>query len=425
MRFPHTVRFESVRLKVYRTKSAAGYVSYWIAWYVGDQRKRETFSDKSEALKRAQEIAENLAKGKRTVTQLGADDAVIYQAAQLRIKETGLSLLQVVDDFMRTWDREFEKRRVREIVADYQSLKRIDDEKSKTSKFYKADLKYRLARFLKEFGHRWIDDITTREVITWINEQTKANGAHWGNRTRHNQFSLLRTIWNHAKAEKALPNKDHALSKRHKHWEHDPASHSLMIPAVLGGLLHLMNTHAERTQFLPYVAIQALAGVRVAEAKRLTWENVIVERDEVVMIDIERSQSKTKSRRAVPVNEALASFLHEFKVRRKMTGKIARWAKIDIKIHQIAKENGLGWVHNQLRHSFATYSLRLRKEPAKIAYEMGTSPEMLAAHYNELKATESTAREWFAQRHEISPAVEDELSHIEYGDPALSPKPPF
>lgn len=427
MRFPHAVRFESVTVKIYRTKSAAGYVSYWISWYVAGQRKRETFSDKSEALSRAQEIAESLAKGKRTVTNLGADDVDIYQAAQARIKETGLTLLQVVDEFMRTWDKEFTKRRVHEVVTEYQSLKQIDADDSITSKFYRADLKYRLARFLKEFGRRWIDDITTREVIAWINEQTKNNGEPWGNRTRQNQFNLLRTIWNYAQEIKALPQRPHALTKTHRHWKYQSASYSLLGLPELYLLLEALDDHPERTQFLPYVAIQAFAGVRVAEAKRLTWEDVIVEDGKVTAINVNREKAKTKSRRTIHVNEALASFLDEFKVRRKMTGPIARWAKIDERIHQLAKdtEHIRGWAHNQLRHSYATNALRLAKDPAAIAYEMGTSPAMLAAHYNELGVTKTEAEAWFAIRHEIRPEIEDELSHIEQGTLNESGENPF
>ncbi|MEJ1973544.1 MAG: hypothetical protein WDM96_14100 [Lacunisphaera sp.] len=409
-------------MKVYRTKSAAGYVSYWIAWYVANQRKRETFSDKSEALTRAQEIAENLASGKRTVTNLGADDVDIYQAAQVRIKETGLTLLQVVDEFMRTWDKEFTKRRVHELVTEYQSLKRIDDDKSTTSKFYRADLKYRLARFLKEFGRRWIDDITSREVIAWINDQTKTDGDPWGNRTRQNQFNLLRTIWNYAQEVKALPQRPHALTKTHRHWKHQGASYSLLGLPEFYLLLDTLDQHKERTQFLPYVAIQAFAGVRVAEAKRLTWEDVIVENGKVTAININREKAKTKSRRAIHVNEALASFLDEFKVRREMSGPIARWAKIDERIHQLAKDHKLGWAHNQLRHSYATYALRLKKDTAAIAYEMGTSPAMLTAHYNELGVTTADAKNWFDIRHEIRPEIEDELSHIEH-ERAAGPSP--
>lgn len=265
MRFPHTVRCEAVTVRIYRTRKANGYVSYWLSWYQADRRQRETFTDREEAIRRAQEIAEHLSQGKRAVTQLGADDADLYFAALARIKDTKLSLLEVVDTFMRTWSADFKRARVREVVAHYR--KQIEENPT-SSAFYKADVKYRLVGFLKAFGTRWIDELTRADIVNWIEAQKKKDGAPWGNRTRVNRFTLLRTIWYHAREHKHLPEKANILESLPKHWKYIKASHSLMQPPVLGALLGCMDTHKYRQQVLPFIALQAFGGIRVSEAKR-------------------------------------------------------------------------------------------------------------------------------------------------------------
>jgi hypothetical protein len=52
------------------------------------------------------------------------------------------------------------------------------------------------------------------------------------------------------------------------------------------------------------------------------------------------------------------------------------------------------WPNNVLRHSYATYRLAQCQNAARVALEMGNSPQMLFSNYREL-ADEKDAADWF------------------------------
>ena len=65
------------------------------------------------------------------------------------------------------------------------------------------------------------------------------------------------------------------------------------------------------------------------------------------------------------------------------------------------------WPHNALRHSFASYRLAAIQDAAKVALEMGNSPEKLFRHYREL-VTEKGAKAWFAITPESTKALREQ-----------------
>jgi integrase len=81
-------------------------------------------------------------------------------------------------------------------------------------------------------------------------------------------------------------------------------------------------------------------------------------------------------------------------------GKLFRTRRDSDRAIAFAKEQGIDWPDNALRHSFATYRLAQTADAARVALEMGTSVQKLIENYREL-ADEHDAKAWFA----ISPAV--------------------
>src|SRR4029450_6407680 len=59
-----------------------------------------------------------------------------------------------------------------------------------------------------------------------------------------------------------------------------------------------------------------------------------------------------------------------------------------------AKALGIEWPNNVLRHSYATYRLAQCQDAARVALEMGNSPQVLFRNYREL-ADEQDAAAWF------------------------------
>jgi integrase len=138
----------------------------------------------------------------------------------------------------------------------------------------------------------------------------------------------------------------------------------------------------------PYLAIRAFAGVRDSEARRLTWENV---RFEQGVIEIRAGQAKTASRRLIPILPNLESWLTPHNGR---TGRIS-YANAERIARRVAKENGIKWIRNGLRHGYGSFRLAVLKDAAAVAHEMGNVERVVHRHYKEL-VTESEGKAWFA-----------------------------
>ena len=61
----------------------------------------------------------------------------------------------------------------------------------------------------------------------------------------------------------------------------------------------------------------------------------------------------------------------------------------------LAKDLGLLWPQNVLRHSFISYRLAKLQDVNQVALEAGNSPAIVFKHYREL-VTEEAAEEWFS-----------------------------
>src|SRR5262249_55508395 len=102
--------------------------------------------------------------------------------------------------------------------------------------------------------------------------------------------------------------------------------------------------------------------------------------------------SKTRARRLVPIQPNLAAWLAPYS---KATGKIFQNRRVVDLATRFAKEQGVEWPQNVLRHSYATYRLSVLKNAAEVALEMGNSPQKLFTNYRELDR-ENHAPAWFA-----------------------------
>jgi integrase len=146
----------------------------------------------------------------------------------------------------------------------------------------------------------------------------------------------------------------------------------------------------------PVLAIQALCGLRVAEAARLRWSDVLwTENGSFIRIGAETA--KTSRRRLAPVPDGLAGYLravsrNEGFVYSPGKGSVDALQKATVGFRRSLI--GVGWGRNALRASALSYRLALTKDAAATAFEMGNSPAILMRDYREL-TTASVAENWF------------------------------
>ncbi len=147
----------------------------------------------------------------------------------------------------------------------------------------------------------------------------------------------------------------------------------------------------------PVLAIQALCGLRVAEAARLRWSDVLwTEGGNFIRIGADTA--KTSRRRLAPMPDRLAGYLKgtmpgEGHVYHPGKGSVDALQKATVAFRRSLP--GVAWGRNALRASALSYRLALTRDAAATAFEMGNSPTVLMRDYREL-TTASAAKEWFA-----------------------------
>ena len=144
-------------------------------------------------------------------------------------------------------------------------------------------------------------------------------------------------------------------------------------------------------EFLPALAIAGFAGLRSAEIERLAWEDIDLASG---FITVGAAQSKTASRRIVPICEALAKWLN---LCAEEHGPV--WAGEHDGFYDAqqatARAAGVDWKGNALRHSYASYRFAQTMDAGRVAGELGNSAAVVHKHYRQL-ALPADAAKWFA-----------------------------
>jgi integrase len=139
------------------------------------------------------------------------------------------------------------------------------------------------------------------------------------------------------------------------------------------------------------IALCGLAGLRLQEAARLTWQDVFKIENH---IEVSSAKSKTRARRLVEIVPALAAWLKPYQ---DSSGPV--WPHNLDRFHDefnaLLGTLGTTARRNGLRHAFCTYHLAAHANENLTAMQAGNSPAMIHAHYKGL-ATKKEAEKWFA-----------------------------
>jgi len=153
------------------------------------------------------------------------------------------------------------------------------------------------------------------------------------------------------------------------------------------------TTQAEYRSLRPVIALNGLAGLRLQEVVRLTWQDVFRIRGH---IEVTAGKAKTRQRRLVPICSALAAWLQEY---RNKEGNV--WDGTLDSFHdllgKLRESVGVAAKRNGFRHGFCAYHFALHSNENLTAQIAGNSPAMIHAHYKSL-STKKEARAWFAVR---------------------------
>ena len=414
---PRLVKAGSVTVKIY-SGLIGRYHTFTVYWRAAGRSHRKTFSHEKEAQKFAREQAEKLAAGQVQSPSISSTEVSTFREAERRLGDTApihvaageyasavrrlgdaATLNQAVEFFLHNSIRSELQRTVAEVVEEFVITKQSDG----LSTRYVEDVTWRLRRFAKDFQVN-IEHVTTRDLDAWLRKLTT------GLVTRDNFRKHIVTLFNFARRQGYLP-RDRETEAR---WLEKPRIKSKPIEIFSAQELSELIAAAEGQVKLAIV-IGAFTGIRSAEMLRLKWENFNWGEE---VIDIGVDQTKTASRRLVPILPALVEWI---KPHAKPYGPVLNYSlpvclaeAFATTAMKATKARGealppLKWKQNGLRHSYASYRLAITNDAAQVSLEMGNSPQKLFKNYRKV-VTKSQAITWF----NVMPGVASNIVPIKF-----------
>jgi integrase len=402
-RRPIVIQVGSARCPIYHQmyfKMVGGrrrrYERFIVAHYRPDgEAKRiricQSFTSLKDARFEASQIATAIHNGEADVLKLTSSDRTAYLHAIDALRPLGVplhvaiaeyveakrhagsGLIAAAKEYGRRNQIEAVRKSVAEVVEEFLEAKEQDG----MSLRYRQTLRSHLRRFGEHFQMN-IGTVTCALIEEWLRRRKLKP------RNRNNIRLSIVTLFNFAKARGYLPKHvsteaDHVAKAKDRGGEI-----GVLKPEQLAGLLKNGDEEARL-----YLALGAFTGLRSAELIRLEWEDVNFARGH---IQVAKNKSKTATRRLVPIQPNLMQWLAPY---RDKDGRVFVSEHAADRAIVAAKDAGVSWPRNALRHSYATYRLAQCQDAGRVALEMGNSPQMLFSNYREL-ADEHDAKAWFS-----------------------------
>jgi integrase len=389
-RRPIMVKAGNAAVKIYCGKSR-GYDLFTVVHYIGGSRKRETFGNLAKAKDRAREVARAIINGRTAVLELTNADREGYVGASELLRPIGIPLHSAIEEYVAARShldgesllsavKEHTRRRhhvvdkrVPEIVEEFLASKQRDG----LSQRYIQSLRSHLNRFASAFQTN-IGSVAARFIEEWLVAQKI------GARARNNMRMSIITFFHFARSRGYLAKGQATEAEEVAKARDRGGKIGILTPKQLANLLKAGDEEARL-----YFALGAFTGLRSAELIRLEWDDVNFPRGH---IQVGKAKAKTATRRLVPIQPNLMQWLSTYRGQSALVFASEHAASRSI---SQAKDIVGDWPPNALRHSYATYRLAQCHDAARVALEMGNSPQMLFRNYREL-ADEHDAAAWFS-----------------------------
>jgi integrase len=399
LRKPLIFKAGNVPIKIYQSRSRR-YVRFVVAYYLAGKRVLRTFGKLYEAKARAKEVVSAIVRDQLGALRLTNIDryatatamleplgiplhAAVEEYVSARTRLNGHPLLAAIEEYTARRQNVVDKR-VREVVDELIARKQSD----RLSRRYVQTLRHHLHRFASAFETS-ISSITAKLIDDWLRSEKTLSP-----RGRNNFRMSIITLFHFARSRGYLP-KNEAIEADAvpKAKDRDGAAIGIFTPSQLANLLAAVKTEEARL----YFSLGAFTGIRSAELIRLDWRDFNFSRAHV---EVGKNKAKTATRRLVPIQPNLMSWIAPYRERATAGGRVFVSYRAAERSIAVAKEMIGKWPKNALRHSYGTYRLAQCQDAARVALEMGNSPQMLFRHYREL-ADEQDATAWFS----ISPTL--------------------
>ncbi len=395
--WPRKVKFGQSSVTIYRRRRKDGSFGYEVANRASGKRRLESFPTAESAIDRANQLARQTSERNVVAASMSNAQAADYASAVQALKPFNITLpdtagtvaacLKLVGDlpslhaaakFYALRNKRTERKPVSETVRELLEIKTSRH----ASRRYLEDLRSRLGRFAAVF-QKDACDITTAEIQSFL------DGLKLTPQSYTNYRRVIHVLFEFAMARGYAAENPSAGVESLKVRGGDIA---IFTPVEISKLLA-----AASPDFLPSLAIGAFAGLRSAEIERLDWKDIDLDRRCIV---IGTSQSKTASRRAVPISDNLVAWLRPYRRAEGMVWAGSHEGFYDAQ-QNTAETAGVKWKGNGLRHSYASYRCAQIGDAGRVAGELGNSAAVVHRHYREVVKPDDADR-WFSIRPDSS-----------------------
>jgi integrase len=411
MKFPVKVTFRKAEAKIYG--KSAGYSFYRLCYYAGGKRHIRSFSTYSEARQEAEAKVKEIANGSQSIalTPKEATAALsIRDALDAYRRETGRSftaleavtgyldaikqlppgcgLTESVKSFTRTLAT-VKPKLISDAVEEFLAVRKpkaqsVDGKRAQLSPVYAMHIETWLREFAATFPGHHLGDLNRDFLAKYL-----GNFAGLSPKSRNDRRAAVAMLLRWCARQDYLPQTHRLFEADAMQKEQlDTAATDFYRPAEFRALLE-----SAEGSMRAVIALQGLAGLRLEEALRLTWENVFSIPGHV---EITAQNAKTRRRRLIEICPALAAWLEPF---RGLEGRVwSQTATLNGFVSAFSRLRGplkIPSRRNGLRHGFCSFHFALHSNENLTAAQAGNSPAMIHAHYKGL-ATKAEAEKWFS-----------------------------
>jgi integrase len=242
-----------------------------------------------------------------------------------------------------------------------------------------------LRRLDEKFGHCASNQIRGGEIKAWL------SNSDWSTKTRNNLLGYFSNAFNVARELRLLADNPLAEAKPFHVSKISKKDNPkfLTVPQMTG----LLNS--ADPSLVPYLSICAFAGLRSAEAKSLSWQQVDLKRD---MITVPENISKTGEERKIPVQPNLRAWLEPYAQETGFVLPREHSQRVD-DLLKAAKEAAGLWpwsprFQNALRKSFCSYHYEKFGSADRTAEYAGHEVRTLIKTYRHAVAHEEAEKFW-------------------------------
>lgn len=363
------------------------WIVYWPNETPGRARRSKRFQKKIDAKAFAEQKQIDIHNKGAEGGAVHSDAVEEAKWAMKTLEPYGVSIREVVDAYIERQDQIAKSVAVRVAVEEFLGVK----ERNGASHRYLRDIRSRLNRFSDEFGGEVVCDLTARALARWLEQ------LDLGPTSRNNYRRNLGVFFNWAKRLGYCRENPAKLVERAKK-KPEP------VKIFSAEELRIILIHSPE-DLVPVLAIGAFAGLRVAEIAGLDWSEIKIDKG---LIEVAAENAKTASRRFVPLEPVLRSWLEPLKcvtgsvIPRNVEKRLTAYRKL--LAEEEKSENGVVtrpavlWRDNGLRHSYGSYAIAREESADRVALWMGhTSAAVTFQHYQE-RATKEEAEAWFGVR---------------------------